>query len=59
MQETYWRMTLTLLYTEEGITETIKIWGEFERERKGFRERNGEDAKKDRELEWGRGNLEE
>lgn len=38
----------TLLYTEEGIIETIKIWGEFERESKGFRKRNGEEAKKDR-----------
>lgn len=49
----------TLLYTEEGIIETIKISGEFERESKEFRERNGEQAKKDRELGWGRGGLEE
>lgn len=32
----------TLLYTEEGTIEVIKIWGEFEKERRGFRERNGE-----------------
>lgn len=51
-------MTLTLLYTKEGMTDDQDMGRVRERERKGFREGNGEEAKKDRELEWGRGNLE-
>lgn len=27
----------TLLYTEEGTAETVKIWAELERERKEFK----------------------
>lgn len=49
----------TLLYTEEGTIEVIKIWGEFEKKRRRFRERNGGEVREDRELRGGRGDLEE
>lgn len=47
----------TLLYTQAGIEQTLKIWKEFEKGRKAKRE-EGEIEQRDRELEWGRGDLE-
>lgn len=32
--------TLLYVYTEEGIAEAARIWNEFEKERRSFRERN-------------------
>lgn len=48
-----------LLYTQEGIEETMKIWKEFEHARSGIKERRGEGAEEeDREMLWGWGGLE-
>lgn len=48
-----------LLYSQEGVEETAKIWKEFEQERKGIRERRGEEAEmEDREMLWGWGGVE-
>lgn len=46
-----------LLYTDEGIERAMKIWEEFRQERKAQRERNGERKEKDRDGEWGYGDL--
>lgn len=47
----------TLLYTNEGVKQTLKIWKEFERWRKKEREKEEIMAPRDRELEWGLGDL--
>lgn len=39
----------TLLYTEEGVQETLKIWQEFAEARKDIRER-GEEKKRGRRV---------
>lgn len=49
----------TVLYTQEGIEETVKIWKEFEQARKEIKERRGErEDREDREIMWGLGGLE-
>lgn len=49
----------TLLYSQEGIEETAKIWGESEKARKEIRERQGERVEaEEREWEWGWGDVE-
>lgn len=45
-----------LLYSQEGIEETVKIWKEFEKARKEIKESRGEEAEnEERERGWGWG----
>lgn len=47
-----------LLYTNEGIEETVKIWREFEEAKKRIRQREDGIEERDRDAEWGIGGLE-
>lgn len=47
-----------LLYTQEGIEETKKIWKEFAEARRMIRETQGHESEEDREMKWGWGDLE-
>lgn len=46
-----------LLYSQDGIEETEKIWKEFERARRAERERQNEEREDEREQWWGWGGL--
>lgn len=46
----------TLLYSQKGIEEVVKIWNEFDKARKSINERNGnkiEDEARERSWGWG------
>lgn len=48
-----------LLYSQDGVEETAKIWKEFEQARRGIKERQGEQEEEgEREKWWGWGEVE-